>query len=125
MEPLKIAAGFHTPSVTFDPEAGVFELAGKSLPEDVIEFYTPVLDWLDQYKDNPNPESHFVFRLEYFNTGSSKMLLDMMLRLQAMVSDTHDLRITWYYLEEDEAMLEAGEEYEEILLVPFELKQGK
>ena len=53
------------------------------------------------------------------------MLLDMMLRLQAMVSDTHDLRITGYYLEEDEAMLEAGEEYEEILLVPFELKQGK
>ena len=54
-----------------------FLFSGKSLPEDVKEFYDPILSWLKEYKNDPNEETTFVMRMEYFNTASSKMILEM------------------------------------------------
>lgn len=122
MEVIEIQPTDETPKVVLNAEGNVFEFSGKSLPEDVTSFFNPLLEWLEQYAEHPNSMTKFVFRLDYFNTASSKMILDILLKLEEMKEAGHEVLVSWQYREEDEDMQEAGEEYAEIVEVPFELK---
>lgn len=106
-----------TPGVLLDKKNGIFEVSGRSLPEDAAEFYQPILDWLEAYTQDSNPETQFVFKMEYFNTASSKLLLDVLSKLE----DIENVSVTWYFDEEDEDMQEAGEEFSELVEIPFDL----
>jgi hypothetical protein len=120
MEVIKIKGSDDTPTVILDAENGIFEISGRSLPEDVAAFYEPIIDWLDEYAENPNSKTTFDFKLEYFNTASSKLLLDVLLKLEDMVNNGHEVLVRWHYPDDDEDMEEAGEEYADIVDVPFE-----
>jgi len=96
------------------------EISGRSLPEDVAAFYEPILDWLDEYAESPNAKTVFDFKLVYFNTASSKLLLDILLKLEDLADEGNDVLVRWHYPEDDEDMEEAGEEYADIVDVPFE-----
>lgn len=121
MEKLIIAGTEDTPDIVLDTENNVFEISGRSLPEDVVSFYKPVLDWLDEFEKNPIPDISFSFKLEYFNTASSKLILDILLKLDDIFTDGNPLTINWYFLELDTDLEEAGEEYSELVDIPFEL----
>jgi len=120
MEVIKIKGTDDTPSVILDKENEIFEISGRSLPEDVTSFYEPILNWLDEYAENPNSKTVFSFKLVYFNTASSKLLLDILMKLEEMYENGNDILIKWYYPEDDEDMEEAGEEYADIVDIPFE-----
>ena len=120
MEPIKIAGTEDTPTVTLDKEKEILEISGRSLPEDVASFYDPILTWLDEYAQDPNPKTIFNFKLVYFNTASSKLLLDILMKLEEMYEAGKDVTVVWHYPEEDEDMQEAGEEYADIVDVPFQ-----
>ena len=122
MDLLSIEATDETPKIILDPENNVFEFSGKSLPEDVLTFYGPVLDWLEGYGDSANKKTVFDFKLVYFNTASSKLILDILFKLEELHEAGADISIVWYYQEEDEDMEEAGEEYADLVDVPFELR---
>jgi hypothetical protein len=108
-----------TPKVILDASSGKFEMSGRSLPEDAAEFYQPILNWLTTYSVSPNPETIFEVKLEYFNTASSKLILDVLTKLE----DIANAKVHWYYYEDDEDMEEAGEEFSELIEVDFELKE--
>ena len=120
METLRIEQTDDSPLVILDPVDNQFEISGKSLPEDVLDFYQPVLDWLLAYKEEPRPLTIFNIKLIYFNTASSKMLMDIMLILEEMVEDGQEVVIRWHSHRTDEDMQEAGKEFEEMIAVPFE-----
>jgi hypothetical protein len=120
METIKIQGTEDTPKVTLDKENEVMEISGRSLPEDVSSFYGPILTWLDEYAQGPNKKTVFNFKLVYFNTASSKLLLDVLMKLEEIHEAGHDVLIRWHYPEDDEDMEEAGEEYSDIVDVPFE-----
>ncbi|MCB8963874.1 MAG: DUF1987 domain-containing protein [Bacteroidales bacterium] len=120
METIKIMGTDDTPTVILDAENEIFEISGRSLPEDVTAFYDPILGWLDEYASSPNKKTVFTFKLVYFNTASSKLLLDILMKLEQMHESGNDILIRWYYPEDDEDMQEAGEEYADIVDVPFE-----
>ncbi len=120
METIKILGTDDTPHIILDPDNDLFEISGLSLPEDVTSFYEPVLTWLDEYAQSPNKKTVFTFKLVYFNTASSKLLLDILMKLEHMHEDGKSVLIKWFYPEDDEDMQEAGEEYADIVDVPFE-----
>jgi hypothetical protein len=120
MEVLMIEQTDDSPQVILDQEGNRFEISGKSLPEDVVDFYQPVLDWLGEYRKKPNPRTEFSFKLIYFNTASSKLILDILMIFEEMVEEGHDVLVRWLSLGTDEDMQEAGREYEEMVDVPFE-----
>ena len=121
MEVINIQGTDDTPNVILDKDNGKFEISGRSLPEDVNQFYQPILDWIDEYAEGgPNEETRFNFKLEYFNTASSKIILDILLKFEEIVESGKNVRIIWHYHEEEEDMLEAGEEYADIVEIPFE-----
>ncbi|MCK5135664.1 MAG: DUF1987 domain-containing protein [Bacteroidales bacterium] len=119
METLKIEPTDDSPFVVLDPENNRFEISGKSLPEDVVVFYQPVLDWLTAYKKEPNTKTEFTIKLIYFNTASSKLILDILMIFEEMVEEGHNVLIKWLSMQSDEDMQEAGKEYEEMIDVPF------
>ena len=121
MEPILIEGTPKTPSVKFDPEKGVIEIKGRSIPENSIEFYKPLVDWLEYYSKSPLKKTLVNVQLEYFNTSSSKCILDVFKKLEAIHKANNDVVINWFYEEDDEDMLEAGEDYESITRVPFKM----
>lgn len=120
METIKIQGTDDTPSVTLDASHELFEISGRSLPEDVTSFYQPILDWLEEYSSSPCSVTTFTFKLVYFNTASSKLLLDILLKLEEIQEGGHEVLVRWYYPDDDEDMKEAGVEYSEIVDIPFE-----
>jgi len=121
MNPIIISATEDTPGIRLDETQDIFEISGRSLPEDVVKFYKPILDWLDEYAQSPNENTVFDFKLSYFNTASSKIILDILMKLETMHDDGKNISIKWHYPSEDEDMMEAGEEYAEIVSVPIEM----
>jgi len=124
MEKIFINATEDTPRVTLDPENNLYELFGRSLPEDAAEFYEPILKWLDEFAatiDSNSSKTELVIKLEYFNTTSSKFLLDIFGKLEDMHADGKNVVIHWYYFEEDIDMKDAGEEFSDLIEVPFEM----
>ena len=120
METLLIEQTDDSPRVILAPVDKLFEISGKSLPEDVLEFYQPVLDWLNAYRKEPDSETIFNIRLIYFNTSSSKLIMDIFLIFEEMVEEGHKVVIKWHSHLKDEDMQEAGKEFEEMIAVPFE-----
>jgi hypothetical protein len=121
MEPIIIEGTQKTPTVEFNAEEGKIELKGRSIPENSIEFYNPLIAWLDEYGKNPKEETIVNIQLEYFNTSSSKCILDVFKKLEAIAKAGHDIKVNWYYEEDDEDMLEAGEDYQSIIKLPFKM----
>lgn len=112
-----------TPSISFSYDAGTLEMKGKSIPENSLEFYRPVFEWLDQYNQSPKPETQVMIKLEYFNTSSSKCLLDILRRLESLqLSGKSKVVVNWFYETDDEDMMEAGEDYQALVKVPFKLQ---
>jgi len=120
MTPLIIEPTADTPKIHFDATKGYFEIANLSLPEDAVEFYKPVMAWLNEYKENPNSLTVFNFNLEYFNTASSKQIIQILLLLENM-HKTNKVLIKWHYKDIDEDMQDLGEEYDDIIDVDFEM----
>jgi len=120
MEVINITGTDDTPNVILDKENGKFEISGRSLPEDVNMFYEPILEWIETYAEEPASKTEFHFKLEYFNTASSKVILDILLKFEEIVESDNEVVIKWHYHEEEEDMLEAGEEYADIVEIPFD-----
>ncbi len=121
MEAIKINGTDDTPNVILDAKNNIFEFTGRSMPEDVVAFYEPILKWLEEYGESPNNKTNVVFKLEYFNTASSKILLDILMKLENITENGNEVVVQWFYDEEDEDMMEAGEEYSEIVDISFEM----
>ncbi len=110
-----------TPKISFNVEDGSFEISGRSIPENSIEFYKPVLEWLDEYIPESNGETNLDVKLEYFNTSSSKCLVEIFRRLEKLQKEGKPAAIRWYYEEEDEDMQESGEDFKEIIKLPIKM----
>lgn len=121
METIKIQGTDDIPSVILDADNGIFQISGRSMPEDVTAFYDPILEWLEELTEEYSNKIVFEFKLEYFNTASSKLLLDVLMKLEEIHEDGKEVLVKWYFPEDDEDMEEAGEEYADIVEVPLEL----
>jgi len=118
MNTINIKGTEDTPAIILDKASGKFEVSGRSLPEDAAEFYGPVLQWLTEYASAANPSTDFVIKLEYFNTASSKLILDILNKVEAIKG----AKVVWFHYDDDEDMQEAGQEFSELVEVPFEFK---
>jgi len=127
MSPLNIDPTEFTPKILFDPENNKFEISGFSRPENVIGFYRPILKWLDEYNDsvlsnNINFNKSLLtvnLRMTYFNSASSKFLLDILLEFMKYHSKGNDVEINWFYEDGDDEIQESGEEISDMLGYPF------
>lgn len=119
MYPILINKTNITPAIHLDKVKGIFEISGKSLPENAIEFYQPTLKWFEWYIENPNPTTTLVFELDYFNSASSKIFISILRLLEYLINKGLEVDIMWRYYEDDEDTMEIGKDYAAITNIPF------
>lgn len=119
MESLIIEKTKVTPKINFDATSHTLEIAGESYPENSMQFYQPVFNWLNEYLNAVAEPVVFNFKLQYFNTSSSKCILNILEILEDAHNEGKTIDLNWYYLEDDEDMLESGQEFGEDMAIPF------
>ena len=125
MNSLTIEGTAKTPSIAFAGDGSTLSISGRSIPENTAAFFQPVFDWLDAFAAHPPAAAVLTVRLEYFNTSSSKCLLDIFRKLESVQqSGKGQVRVEWVFEEEDEDMMEAGEDYRSLVALPFDLKKS-
>jgi len=120
---LHLDATKETPKVTLDAKTGAFEISGRSFPLNAKGFYAPILEWLDDYKEQPNAHTEFIFKLEYFNTPSSKSISDILKRLKEIKDAGKDVTVYWYYEEDDIDIYDLGHVFARTVGMDFEFKE--
>ena len=78
-------------------------------------------DWIDSYGKEPKGETVVDVKLEYFNTSSSKCILDLFKKLEGISGSKTAVTVNWYFEEDDEDMEEAGQDYQAIIGLPFNI----
>jgi len=128
MEKLIIEPTLNSPRVILDPEKKIFEFSGESRPENVKNFFMPVLEWLEDFSDELSEQDstngkfplEFHFNFEYFNSTSAKFILDIFKTLSKLNSRGKEVEVKWHYEEDDEDMLEVGKEMSRMARLPFD-----
>jgi hypothetical protein len=120
-----LAGTTRTPAVEFDFETNQFALLGESYPEDVSEFYGPVIEPLEAHlRNQKGAEISFRFEFLYFNSGTAKIVMQLFSLLEQVAANGNKVAITWGYEKDDDNIQEIGEEFaEELKCAKFILKE--
>lgn len=121
MKKLILMATDESPQVHFDPTRGILDIVGKSLPEDIEEFYAPLLEIAAQYVKYPQQDTIINFDMTYLNSSSTKKVLEIVTLFESIYEAGHNVIINWYYDEYDEDMRDEGEEFGRLTHVPVTL----
>jgi len=119
MLPLILEKTQDTAGIILDKTGNKFDFTGTSIPENTKKFFQPVFDWIEAYSANPNNETVVNFKMVYFNTSSTKSLLDIMIQFKELAKKGNMLIINWHFSADDEDMLEAGEGFSKMVRFPF------
>lgn len=122
MERYFVEATKMTPQIELDTDKNVFSLSGNSRPENPMQFYKPMFDWLNNHFESATGKTTFEVKMDYFNTSTSKILLDLF-ELFEKYADSKDIHVIWYYQSDDEEMQEAGEELLDLVELSHEIKE--
>ena len=117
-----IEATEETPKIILDINSGSMEFTNRSLPEDAVAFYQPVVEWIKTYSVNPSPETICTVKLEYYNTSSAKQLYKIFNLLEEL-SKKSNVEVRWYYQPEDKDMQASGDRYSKMLTIPFKVME--
>lgn len=112
-----------TPKILLSKSNNEFYITGTSRPENPKDFYSHVFNWLNTYFESPNDETVFQVQLDYFNTSTSKVLLDLFELFEEKVEDSINIKVVWQYKTDDEEMMEAGEELLDLVEIPYEIQE--
>jgi acyl-CoA thioesterase FadM len=117
MDSWKIEATKHTPETYFDATNNVFSMKGESYPENVEQISKPLFTWWANYLAQINADQALTVNIEltYFNSSSSKMLLDLFDRLEEAAATGNQITVNWIYEADNDSAEEFGEEFKEDL----------
>jgi SiaC family regulatory phosphoprotein len=111
MENLVIYKTNETPEINFNV-SGLLSVKGVSIPENVTKFYTPIINWLNELEQHLPNSIQLTFEIEYINTSSTRVFLEIIKRVYAFKKQREDVVITWKYEEDDEDNFDLGKDLE-------------
>ena len=115
---VRIPATRNTPEVILDND-GIIKMRGRSIPEDALNFFKPIDEWVQEYIYNPADITCVDFILEIINGDSSKFLVHIIQKISYVALKHKKFIINWYYKDGDEEILEIGESLSSGVDVPF------
>lgn len=121
MEPLIIEATPKTPRVVFDPNEQHYEISGRSLPENVVKTYDPVIKWIERNLANAKDDIVVDFRMDYLNSASAKMISLILTKLEELYASGIKIHVNWFYNTDDDDIQSEGEIYQMLKKVPIKL----
>jgi hypothetical protein len=124
MKELRIASSKNSPEIILTPE-GMVKIMGRSIHENVAEFFAPVEKWIREYVETPAEITCVDMNLEYFNSASAKVFIHLLEQIKHVTLKNKKFIFNWYYEDGDEDIFERGEYFASVLDVPFRfIKMG-
>jgi len=120
MNNLHIEKTKYTMEINFNSESGILEMNGSSYPENSLDFFGPIIDWVREYVTTVKKPVTMNINLSYLNTSSTKCILDIFELLEDLFHQGVPVKINWHYATDDEDILETGEELGEDFAFPIE-----
>jgi len=124
LDNLKIKGNSDIPDVLLDAETGILTLKGVSMPENVNEIYTPIMNWIIEYFKNPCPTTQIEFSLSYLNSASTKKISDILSYINDKYIEGNPVIINWY-CEEEDANDNKIKDLAELVTFPFNFIKNK
>lgn len=121
IEPLIIEKTTKTPQIIFDPSNGIYEISGRSLPENVVKTYEPVLKWIDRNLGKLKNSVVFDFKVDYLNSASAKMISLILSKLEEYYKSGINIEVKWFYNTDDDDIQSEGEVYAKMKKIPITL----
>lgn len=109
------------PGINYDKASDTLFIKGRSIPENPESVFKPLRDWLTDYFESSESLIMSII-LEYINSGSSKHLIEILKVLKQYQDDGKKLEITWFYEEDDEAIMELGEHFRDTSGLPIRIE---
>jgi hypothetical protein len=100
-----------TPQINFLTN-GTLLIKGVSTPENTMNFYRPVFDWLRDFKASNKSKVTLILEIEYLNSTSTKAIVELLIVLNEMKAEGTPVDIMWRYDNGDEDMLDLGKDLE-------------
>jgi len=125
MKNLHIKETTDSPAVNLDADSGILEIKGRSLADNIIYFYQPILTWIDDYIKKPQQKTIMKMFFTYYNTGTSKSISEILNKLEQLYKNGFDVKVCWYYDEGDQSSMEDGEDFKEFISLPIEVIESK
>lgn len=121
LPPLVLDRTNKTPRVMLDANNLLFEIRGRIMPDTAISFFDPILNWLENYSQNPAQDTLLLLELEYFDTNASQMLLNIFRILEKIQQKGKTVTVNWIIEHGDTDMKEAGEDFAMQLSLHFDI----
>jgi hypothetical protein len=121
MEKITIERTEKTPYVNF--EEGLIEIKGRSILEDSVEFYTPLIKWIENYIKHPSKKTQVIFEIEYSNSNSNKFFFQIISLLEKCYLNNNDISITWRFENDDDAIKDLGFDLKSLTKIPFNMEE--
>ena len=106
----KTATG-STPYIQIDEERGYMIFKGESFHENVVEFYKETGDWLKRYMAGDFSRFTFDCELRYFNSSTAKLILNILMELDARAAEGRRVTVNWITSEDNDIIRECGEDF--------------
>lgn len=114
MENLNIIATKSSPEINFNAQSNILSIVGESYLENTTQFYADIFKWIEEYFSIIEGQNVVVnIELIYFNSSSSKVLMDLFDMLEEYSKNCKSIEVNWIYDAENDASLEYGEEFAE------------
>ena len=117
------AGNMKSPRVNLDPDKGIVELGGRSIPENTESVYRPLIEWIEEYKEQPQEKTVVKIDFEYFNSSSAKYLIRFLEYFSTLKKSGYEVVINWFY--DDDELLEYGEDFQDVLEMKFNFYSSK
>ncbi|MDQ3110775.1 MAG: DUF1987 domain-containing protein [Bacteroidota bacterium] len=121
IEPLIITNTIRTAGVNFDADKAMLVINGNSIPENSDEFFQPLYDWVDKFKQGHQGKVTLRIFMTYFNTSTIRHIIGIMKRLIQRYSK--DLTIIWAYEKGDEEIMDRGQDISEVVKFAFQFEE--
>ena len=121
MESMYIQKTKKTPLINLNIKESIFQIKGPSFSENIVDVYNPVIDWIGQSLTELENELICEMYFTVLNSASHKKIFQILIKLNSFLDNGKKIKVKWYYDEDDEDIMEMGEDLIELINIPFEL----
>ncbi len=106
-------------SLEVECSPGYFKLSGNSILSDPRKFFKPIVEWVEQYIQDPQEKTTVDLKLEYVDTASVQSVFDIMRMFKPLQENEKEVEVNFYFEFDDPELLELGEIMEGRLGIKF------
>ena len=103
---------FSMPYILIDEKKGYMKMEGQCFHENVVVLFKEINNWLDVYLKTDFVLFTFDCDIEYLNSSTLKLLNVLLLKLDKHSCENNKIIVNWITIEEDDIMIECGEDYQ-------------